>query len=585
LQTGIAQELSLDLGIPKPVSDSLDLESMDVSSPEYERQDYILLNGLDENLLWDLQPSFLHKLQKVVATGRKVLWVTGGGGKHPSSPKFGIANGLIRVIRQEDNKVNITTLSLDNSPSHEAISDDKLGFIRAAFQSQDAESEYLEMENRLCINRLVTARAVDEHIFSKLENPVIHQEIGEKQLRLGVRVPGLLDTMEFTEEDTLSTPLGPYELIIQVKALGVNFKDCLTVLGRVDSDIMGSECAGIIREVGIKCEDEFKPGDRVVAAALDSYKTFVRIEKHTVQKIPDGMTFVEAATFPTAFCTALYSLVNIARLQKGESILIHAASGGTGQAAVQMALRLGAEVFATVGSSSKKQLLMDRYGLAEDHIFYSRNTSFADGIKRVTKGRGVDVVLNSVSGRLLEASWDSVAPFGRFVEIGRKDVDTRGYLPMYPFIKNLSFSGVDLTMVLQRNIKVGQQLLTEVMSLADKGEIRPVYPIHPHNVADVERAFRFMQSGKSSGKIVLELENEHVVPVSERLSKCIFRRRSLISSFLDCCVFEARLCPSGKCHIPSCGRVRWHRKANSKLACRKGCETCDITIAIWLRPE
>ncbi|KAF2704752.1 KR-domain-containing protein [Pleomassaria siparia CBS 279.74] len=155
---------------------------------------------------------------------------------------------------------------------------------------------------------------------------------------------------------------------------------------------------------------------------------------------------------------------------------------------------------------------MERYGLAEDHIFYNRDTSFADGIMRVTKGRGVDVVLNSVSRRLLEASWNSVAKFGRFIEIGRKDVDTRGYLPMYPFIMNLSFSGVDLTMVLQENIKLGHELIKKVMTLAGTGELKPVYPLHPHKVVDVEKAFRFMQSGKSLGKIVLELERHHVVP-------------------------------------------------------------------------
>lgn len=481
-----------------------------------DRQDYLVLSSLNESLFWDFPPAFLQTMQAIVCTARNIWWVSGGGGVALTSPKFGIANGLLRVIRQEQNRIKLVSLALDISPSAKSLDEPSLRHITNVLHAGDVEPEYTVIDNRLCINRLVTARLVDQYIFSQLEQPVIARPINEKRLRLGVRVPGLLDTLEFREEEEISTPLKPDEVMIEVRALGVNFKDCLTMLGRVDTDIMGSECAGVVREAG--STSRFLPGDRVVAGALDSYRTIIRVGKEMVVKIPNSMSFVEAASFPTAFCTALYSLSHVARLQQGESILIHAASGGTGQAAVQTALRIGAEIFATVGSATKKSLLMERYGLRDDHIFYSRDMSFADGIKRVTNGRGVDVVLNSVSGRLLEASWNCVAPFGRFIEIGRKDVDTRGHLPMYPFIRNLSFSGVDLTMVLEKNIQLGHRLITEVMSLAETGQLKPIYPLHVYQVTDVEQAFRFMQSGKSSGKIVLQIDKSHVVPVSVTLA-------------------------------------------------------------------
>lgn len=509
LQQHAAKTLVQNLGIPPTNLLSPD-EVFSRVSPC--KQPYIIVISLDELLLWDLQSFFLKALQYISANASRILWVTGGGGRALKSPKYGIAHGLLRVIRQENSHLDLVSVSLDISPSQERLESSSLCDITNVFLAHDQETEYWDIDGRLSISRLVTARKVDKHIFSKLAHPIVMQDIAEKDLKLQVKVPGLLDTIEFQEVANINKPLGPDEVVIEVRTLGVNFKDCLTMLGRVNSDVMGSECAGIIVQAGDNTG--LSVGDRVVTAALDSYRTVLRTRKEIVVKIPDWMSFIEAASFPIAFCTALYSLIYVARLQKHESVLIHAASGGTGQAAVQIALRAGAEVFATVGSRHKKTLLMERYGISENHILYSRDSSFADGVLRLTKGVGVDVVLNSISGRLLESTWNIVAPFGRFVEIGRKDVDTHGYLPMYPFIKNLSFSGVDLTMVLEKNLQLGRRLLREVMDLARRKEILSVYPIQSYGIVEAEKAFRFMQSGKSSGKIVLEIEKSHVVPVS-----------------------------------------------------------------------
>ncbi|KAL9027447.1 MAG: hypothetical protein Q9180_007332, partial [Flavoplaca navasiana] len=208
-------------------------------------------------------------------------------------------------------------------------------------------------------------------------------------------------------------------------------------------------------------------------------------------------------------------LIDVARLQKNESVLIHAASGGTGQAAIQIAALTGAETFATVGSLRKKKLLMENYNIDDDHIFYSRDTSFATGIKRLTRGRGVDVVLNSLSGDGLRASWECTAPFGRFVEIGRRDIDARGSLPMAPFIKNLSFFGVDLAGIAEERTPVGRRILQTIMAMFETQKLQVPYPLQTYQLQDVEKAFRFIQSGKSSGKIVLEVAKSEELPVVE----------------------------------------------------------------------
>lgn len=242
-------------------------------------------------------------------------------------------------------------------------------------------------------------------------------------------------SLEFVEDASFEESLAPDENEVDVQAIGVNFKDCLIVLGRVDSGKLGSEFAGIILSVESGCS-QFQQGDRVIVFDFECYRTRVRVKESQAVKIPDGVSFVEAASIPTTFSTAYYSLIEVARLQKEESVLIHAGAGGTGQAAIQLAANIGSEIFTTVSSMQKKKLLMEIYNLDEDHIFYSRDTSFVDGIKRMTGGRGVDVVLNSLSGDGLTASWGCVAPFGRFLETGRRDIDAGGQLPMAPFIKN-----------------------------------------------------------------------------------------------------------------------------------------------------
>jgi len=181
--------------------------------------------------------------------------------------------------------------------------------------------------------------------------------------------------------------LEPHQTEIKVKAINVSFKESLILLGRVNTDKLGSECAGYMHRIGSAVSPEqFRLGDRVALGSLQSYRSFVKAWDFQVVKILDSLSFVDAAAIPSAFYTAYHSLINVAHLQKNETVLIHAAAGGTGQAAIQVALHVGAEIYATVGSAGKKQVLMDQYNIPEDHIFYGRDSSFAEGVRRATGG-------------------------------------------------------------------------------------------------------------------------------------------------------------------------------------------------------
>ncbi|KAH8691692.1 reducing type I polyketide synthase [Phaeosphaeriaceae sp. PMI808] len=477
--------------------------------------DFILLET-GTPMLRDIKQEEFLDLQRILSHCRNILWVKGGDSNEPRSPDYDISDGLCRVVRHENPEITLITLALEDLS---ATAVDNIARVFSTIQGKlargetNVETEYATINGRLCINRLSRAKRLNQHVFKHTGRRRFYEKIGKQKLRLNIVSPGILDTIEFSHEASFNQPILPDEAGVEVRAIGINFKDCLTLLGRVNAvHNLGSECSGIVQEVGSEVTN-VKIGDRVVVSALGSFKTYIRAHKGHIRRIPDDMKFVEAAGIPTVYCTAYHSLVNIAHLQKGETVLIHSASGGVGQAAVQLAQRIGAEVFATVGSHEKKTLLMDVYGIKEDHILYSRNTSFARSIMRRTANRGVDVIINSLPGRILEASWECIAPFGRFVEIGLGDAFSQNDLPMHTFTKSASFSSVDLTMVMQQKNTIGQRLLTDVMNMFVEKKFQVSYPLHVYKLSEVEEAVRAMQSGTRSGKIVVEVHSKDSLPI------------------------------------------------------------------------
>jgi NADPH:quinone reductase-like Zn-dependent oxidoreductase len=273
-------------------------------------------------------------------------------------------------------------------------------------------------------------------------------------------------------------------------------------MGQINLDKLGDECSGIVSRVGASVQN-VAIGDRVVAPAPGAFSTFVRRAALGVEKIPENMTFEEAAALPIVFCTALQS-IKVANLQRGETVLIHAASGGLGQALIQLCKLYDAHIFATVGSKQKKDFLMETYGIPAQQIFYSRDSSFAEHLLLETNGRGVDVIFNSLSSDLLRCTWRCIASFGRFIELGKRDFQVNSRLEMSPFQKNASFSAVDILQVLYERPEYGAGLWREVMSLVASGNVKPPAPMTVYPMSEIENAMRSMQSGKNIGKIVLQ---------------------------------------------------------------------------------
>ena len=288
----------------------------------------------------------------------------------------------------------------------------------------------------------------------------------------------------------------------------------MVALGQIPDSLFGFDASGMITRVGRRAR--FKPGDRVCTLGHGAHRTHFRNKADFCQIIPDGLAFDEAATLPLVHCTAYHAIVNVARARSGETILIHAAAGGVGQAAIQLAKHLGLEVFATVGSQEKRATLQDKYGIPDDHIFNSRDLSFAKGVLRMTDGRGVDCVLNSLSGQALQETWRCIASFGTFVEIGLVDIMDNTGLEMRPFSRDATFSFLNIKNVMTKKPKLMAEILEGTFDLLRRGISRPVTPVTTYSVSAIEQAFRLLQTGRHSGKIAITWTGSDIVPVLYR---------------------------------------------------------------------
>jgi NADPH:quinone reductase-like Zn-dependent oxidoreductase/NADP-dependent 3-hydroxy acid dehydrogenase YdfG/aryl carrier-like protein len=286
----------------------------------------------------------------------------------------------------------------------------------------------------------------------------------------------------------------------------------MTVMGQMPEDFLGVDAAGVVLRVGSGAT-RFKAGDRVAMCQFGAHRTVHRSKADFCELIPDGLTFEQAASIPCIHGTAWYGLIRLARIQKGQSILIHAAAGGVGQVAIQIALYHGLEVYATVGSEVKRALLRDTYGIPDDHIFSSRNMSFVAGIKRMTGGRGVDVILNSLAGEALRQSWYCLAPFGTFVEIGLKDILGNTRLDMRPFVRDATFSFFNLHNIQRERPKLMADIIGGAFDFYRRGITTTVSPLTTYPISEVENAFRLMQTGNHIGKIVFTFGENDAVPI------------------------------------------------------------------------
>ena len=419
--------------------------------------------------------------------------------------------GLGRTLLNEPGYLSVRLLDLEPQP-------EGAPFVPAIVQAMRQEMTLPSDEREVILTAsgerfAPRLRVVPRH----LQAPSLEGE--HTHVHLSFATPGQLRHLRW--ESTVSPDLQADDVAIQVKATGLNFRDVMYALGMLSDEAvesgfagptLGLECAGVVTALGASVTG-LAVGDRVLAFGSSCFGNQVITRDSAVAVLPCAISFEAAATIPTTFFTAYYAMHHLARLQPGERVLIHGAAGGVGIAAIQLAKQLGAVVFATAGSDEKRDFLRL---LGADHIFDSRSLAFADQIMAVTQGQGVDVVLNSLSGEAINRNLSILKPFGRFLELGKRDFYENTKVGLRPFRNNISYFGIDADQLMQAQPALTESLFKEVLALFAQGVLHPL-PYQVFEADDVVDAFRHMQQSRHIGKIVVTYRNgiNHVhTPIS-----------------------------------------------------------------------
>ncbi|MEE4590519.1 type I polyketide synthase [Streptomyces sp. DSM 41524] len=417
-----------------------------------------------------------------------------------ADPGQSALRGLLRVLALEHPELRATFVDTDP-----AAPDRLADTLAAELLADGPEDEIALRDGARYTAELDHAPLTDTERTTAAARTV---RCGTDGFRLRAGRLGDLGSLELTTHPR--RPPGPGEVELRVLAAGLNFRDVLTAMGLLpgDEDIryrLGFECAGEVSAVGPGV-DHLRAGDRVVAADVHggAFGSFTVVPADHTAPLPEGLDPHTAAGLPIAFLTAWYALRHIGRVSAGERVLIHSATGGTGLAAIAVARLLGAEVLATAGSAEKRRFLR---GMGIARVMDSRSLDFRDEVMEATGGEGVDVVLNSLSGAAIRAGLECLRPFGRFVELGVRDILSDAPLGLSPLRHNITFSTVDLRELQLDRPREYAAMLREVLTAIGEGRLRPLrcttYPL-----AEVTDAFRQMAGARHIGKLVLTIPQE-----------------------------------------------------------------------------
>ncbi|RAK99273.1 type I polyketide synthase [Aspergillus ibericus CBS 121593] len=460
-------------------------------------------------------------IQHILTQATQVVWATGSGATADSDPTRSLFPGLARAIMVEQPSTKIFSIELDPNANPETISSHVAKVVRQA-NHPTVDHEFLQSSAGLLISRVVPDERMNTYFRDQEQGTArLVPLVNAGQVRLSVEKPGQLSSVRFVPSPQQT--VRPDEVVVKVSCIGLNAKDVYALAGRVETPeaTCSGEWTGQIVSVGSAVQ-HLAVGDQVAVLYPGHFSTYETVPARACVKLRPGEDLRSMASILVVYTTALYALEHRAHLQAGESVLIHSAAGGLGIAAIQVAKLKGAEIFATVGTEEKKQYLVNHFGLQPDHILNSHETGFASRIRELTNGRGVDVVLNSLAGELLLESWECLGHFGRFVELGKRDIRDHGRLPMEPFGRGATFTAFDLALLVTSPslAPVLAELLTRVVALIRSGAIQPVQPLKVFPASELQAAFNYFNNTARMGKVVISFEdpNQQITMVPPRFA-------------------------------------------------------------------
>ncbi|KAL2839981.1 hypothetical protein BJX68DRAFT_271844 [Aspergillus pseudodeflectus] len=450
----------------------------------------ISLLEMETKFLATISPTNTDKLRLVTDVVTDLLWITGANMMGAPSLRFTILDlGSVKGIR---------------SAQHQDICQSVMRVLGSAGDRDD--TEFIHHSGLLYISRFVPKQDLNTLFRRRLDSdePLALERLDKAgAARLAIGQIGVTDTLYFQQID----PLGPEPPAGYVDISLRSTHEATTAL----------DIGGVVVAVGRDIK-HLRPGDRVAAFVPNHFRTVERVPVGGVNLLRPEESMTKVPALLCVHGTALHALRNCARLRAGESVLIHAGAGAFGLAAIALARRMGAYVYTTVSSQIKRNHLVQELGFPAANIFHSRSASFTADVLNATNGRGVDVVVNSLVGDLLHASWGCLAPFGRFVEIGKRDLVDAGRLDMSQFAKNAQFISFDLSELFFADNKYYRDLLNSIMAevlddyragLIDPGSVKTF------DVSEIAQAYRYFTSKDRMGKVVVSMESpQSLIPLA-----------------------------------------------------------------------
>lgn len=459
-----------------------------------QRMIIISMLELEKKFLASMGQQDLDCLRSITNGSINLLWLSGAGTLSDTpNPDLCLSKGLARALMLEQPSLSFIHLDIgpiadrDDNTLHNIVRVLKSSFYEDNQCSGVTEDkEFAQKDGLLYISRFGPDFGLNSLFRRRFEKQGAVEKVALSTIRPAKLVmdstldAGSGDTLYFEQmqtprdasaDKTTTTNLPSDGYIdVDVKTLSLNAKDVYVLKGRVETRgaTTALEFSGVVTAVGPDLlhldsdaeERPLRPGDHVVVGMPCQFATSLRVPAWAAHRTRPGEQAAVMATLPTIYGTALYALTDRARLRPGESVIIHGGAGAFGFAAIMVAKRILGDggtdmIYATAGSPARRRFITSRLGIPESHVFSSRDASFAEEVKKATAGRGVDVVVNYLTGDLLQAGWACVAPFGRFVEIGKRDLVDAGRLDMHVFLRNATFTAFDFSDLYYRHLDHG----------------------------------------------------------------------------------------------------------------------------------
>lgn len=473
----------------------------------------IFIAELHQPILSNLSGIAFEALQRLLTSVQGLLWVVQGAFVKSNNPDTNMVTGLSRTLRSEGTLAKFVTLDLDASKTYRTTEMVRT-ILDVFFRSLDTNStsrecEFMEQNGNLLTPRIVNDTNMNIYVHSLVHPPNVEPACftdTRRPLRGILRTAKVSDSLVFEDDNTPPVLLSPDEVELQVRAIGISPRDCTA------EHAIGFECSGVILAVGSNVS-HLRVGDRAMAITPNgSLATVARAQADFVGKIPGHISFDTAASMPLAFCTAVYALVEQAKLLEGETLIVHDAASAAGQAALSVAQMIGAQVWATVRSNEEKSLLMFEHGIPEHQIWFVGGDAFAESIDTATNGRGVDVVFNTFTGtdHRSRATWNCIAAFGRFINVGAVAATTAEI----SLQKHAVFIPVDIFALAKYRQHGLRRTLTHVARLLRYGLIQTRSQIKTFGISECAAALHSIQKAGPHGKVVIVPRGDEFVSVS-----------------------------------------------------------------------